>query len=213
MERRKTIPIRVTARETTKEADRPGDPAPVREAVPPVVECPEPAPTGGEQPAEGGLNAPAETTPLAEAPSGPADELEMWRDRALRLEAEMDNFRKRQRRLADDAIAAERARLLQAFLAVADNLGLALSAEQADAASLRRGVELTYQSLLQMLDNEGVTAIPAEGQPFDPAWHEAVGTVSTQHAKAQPDTVVEVVRPGYTLNGQLLRPARVIVAA
>jgi len=212
VERRRTIPIRVTARETTAEAERAGDPAPVRDAIPPVVECPEHSPAGGEQPDEGGVAAPSEAAPQEEALTAPADELEMWRDRALRLEAEMDNFRKRQRRLADDAIAAERARLLQAFLTVADNLGLALAAEAADPASLRRGVEVTYQNLLQLLDAEGVKAIEAVGRQFDPAWHEAVGTVAHQQVGAEPDTVIEVVRPGYLLRDTLLRPARVIVA-
>jgi molecular chaperone GrpE len=137
----------------------------------------------------------------------------MWRDRALRLQAEMENFRKRQQRLADEHIAADHERLLRSFLHVADDLERALNADGVDAESLRRGVDLTYQSLMRIMDQEGVEPIQAEGQPFDPAWHEAVSTIPSQYAGAEPDTVVEVVQAGYRLGDRLLRPARAIVAA
>ena len=138
--------------------------------------------------------------------------VEMWRNRALRLRAEMENFRKRQQRLAEERIAADRERLLRAFLGVADDLERALKTAGTDVESLRRGVDLTYQSLIRLLDQEGAEPIPAEGQPFDPAWHEAVGTVPHQDARAESDTVVGVVQPGYRIGDRLLRSARVIVA-
>ena len=141
----------------------------------------------------------------------------MWRDRALRLQAEIENFRKRQERLAEERIVADRERLLRAFLSVADNLERALSTDGVDAESLRQGVDLTHQAMMRLLDREGVEPIQAAGQPFDPAWHEAVGTVPSQGAaagasEAEPDMVAKVVRPGYRLGDRLLRPARVIVA-
>ena len=139
-------------------------------------------------------------------------EAEEWRERALRLRAEMDNFRKRQRRLAQDEIAGEREQLLRAFLQVVDNLERALSAPADDVESLRRGVELTHRAALQLLEQVGVEPVPAEGQPFDPRWHEAVSTVRSDVAGAEPDTVVQVLQPGYRLGETLLRPARVIVA-
>lgn len=89
--------------------------------------------------------------------------LEMWRDRALRLQAEMENFRKRQKRLADERIAADRERLLRSFLLVADDLGRALAADGMGAESLRRGVDLTYRSLMRLMDQEGVEPIQAMG--------------------------------------------------
>jgi molecular chaperone GrpE len=134
----------------------------------------------------------------------------------------MDNFRKRQRRLADERIAADRERLLRAFLRVGDNLERALSqqteAQQAanadgtDAESLRQGVDLTFRGFMHILDQEGAEPIQAAGQPFDPAWHEAVGSVPGPNVGGKPDTVVEVVQTGYRLGDRLLRPARVIVA-
>ncbi|MCX7855404.1 MAG: nucleotide exchange factor GrpE [Anaerolineae bacterium] len=203
MTTRKKIPIRVVQPEL--EEAPPSPVVPVDEAPPPVAEAPPPAPP----------------TPAAapSAPAGPSEEelalreeLEQWKDRALRLEAEMDNFRKRLQRLAEERIAADRERLLRDFLEVADDLARALSVDGADAESIRQGVELTRRSLMNLMNREGVTPIEADGQPFDPAWHEAVGTVPAHQVGKEPDTVVHVVRAGYRIGDRLLRPARVIVA-
>lgn len=140
------------------------------------------------------------------------EDVEIWRDRALRLQAEIENFRKRQRRLAEDRIEADRGRLLRNFLSVADDLERALRVEDGGREGLREGVEVTRRSLEQLLRQEGVEAIQAKGEAFDPNWHEAVGTVPEERVDAEKDTVVDVTQPGYRLNGRLLRPARVIVA-
>jgi molecular chaperone GrpE len=169
--------------------------------------------------------------------AGGQEDKEYWRERALRLQAEMENYRKRQQRLAQDEIEAERQRLLRAFLRVVDDLERALQSTtsrrldgtghrlgsgtpQAEAVAspangdraLRQGIELTHRAALQFLQNEGVERFAAEGQPFDPNWHEAVATVSRDGGKATPRTVVQVVEPGYRLGDRLLRPARVVVA-
>ncbi len=203
MTTRKRIPIRIIQPEL--EEAPPSPVMPVDEAPPPIAEAPPPTPP----------------TPAAapSAPAGPSkeeqalrEELEEWKDRALRLEAEMDNFRKRLQRLAEERIAADRERLLRDFLEVADDLARALSIDGADVESIRQGVELTHRSLMNLMSREGVSRIEADGQPFDPAWHEAVGTVPAQRVGKEPDTVVHVVRPGYRIGDRLLRPARVIVA-
>jgi molecular chaperone GrpE len=137
---------------------------------------------------------------------------EKWRDRALRLQAEMENYRKRQQRLAEERVAADRERLLRAFLDVADDLERALSADSTDTESLRQGVDLTYHDLMRLMEQEGAEPVPAEGQPFDPTFHEAVGTVPHEEVDAEPDMVAQVVQAGYQLQDRLLRPARVIVA-
>jgi molecular chaperone GrpE len=139
-------------------------------------------------------------------------ELETWRDRALRLQAEMDNFRKRQRRLADERVASDRERLLRRFLDVADDLERALSAEEASLESLKQGLDLTYQTMKRVIQREDVKALDPVGDAFDPLWHEAVATVPHEQAGADPDTVIEVVRAGYRIGDRLLRPARVVVA-
>ncbi len=141
------------------------------------------------------------------------ESLEVWRDRALRLQAERENFRKRQQRLAEERIAEGRERVLRSFLQVADDLERVLNADEVDIKSLRQGMNLTYQTLMRLLAQEGVEPIQAVGQPFDPAWHEAVGTIPYQNAGAEPNTVVELEQEGYRLGSRLLRPARVIVAA
>ena len=138
-------------------------------------------------------------------------DLEMWRDRAWRLQAEMENFRKRQQRLAEERIAEERERLLQAFLAIVDNLERALSADEVDVDSLKQGVSVTYQAAMRLLDQEGVESIAPAGRPFDPAWHEAMGSIPGG-SQVELGTVIEVVQRGYRLGDRLLRPARVIVA-
>jgi molecular chaperone GrpE len=139
-------------------------------------------------------------------------DLDEWRDRALRLQAEMENYRKRQQRLAEARILEERERLLRAFLDVIDNLERALDAGEVDVDSLRQGVGVTYQAAKQLLDREGVESVAAEGRQFDPAWHEAMGSIPVGD-KVEPGTVIEVVQRGYRLGDRLLRPARVIVAA
>jgi molecular chaperone GrpE len=135
-----------------------------------------------------------------------------WRDRALRLQADMDNYRKRQQRMAEDKIDTERQRLLRSFLPVVDDLERALAAPSGDGRGLREGVQLTHRAALQLLQREGVEPIRDQGRPFDPHRHEAVATVDHDRAGVAPDTIAEVLEPGYRQQDQLLRPARVVVA-
>jgi len=207
---RMRVPIRVrqapvAARRFTDRAPEVVDATPTVIERTPVAEAIPPAPPRRLKRAE----------PNREAQKSKAQEqgeLEMWRDRAQRLQAEMENFRKRQQRLADERIAADRERLLRSFLEVSDNLERALSAGETDAASLRQGVDLTHQAMARLLKQEGAELVQAQGQPFDPTWHEAVSTVPCQHTETEPDTVVEVLQAGYRVGDRLLRPARVIVA-
>jgi molecular chaperone GrpE len=140
----------------------------------------------------------------------PADDGPDWQSLALRLQADMNNFRKRQVRRADDAVAAERERLLSLMLSIADNLARALQHDGQEDDSLQQGVELTYRELMRLLEAESITRIEAVGQTFTPELHEAVGTVMSD---AEAGTVIEELESGYKLGEKLLRPARVIVAA
>jgi molecular chaperone GrpE len=143
---------------------------------------------------------------------GVRDEASNWRDQAIRLQADMDNYRKRQRRLARDEVNAERRRLYDSFFLIIDNLERALAASPEGDGSLREGVALTYRTAVQLLSKEGVEPIDTTGHPFDPAWHEAVATQDRGPAGAAPGYVVDVVQTGYRMGDELLRPARVIVA-
>lgn len=135
-----------------------------------------------------------------------------WQERALRLQAEMENYRRRQRRLAEDQVEAERSRLLGAFVRVVDDLERALAAPSRDDGGLREGILLTHRAAMNLLKSEGVERMYPEDEPFDPNWHEAITTVNHRQANAAPGTVVQVVEPGYQKDGRLLRPSKVIVA-
>jgi molecular chaperone GrpE len=150
------------------------------------------------------------SSPASDLAALPVAGVTDWQGLALRLQADMENFRKRQTRRADETIAAERERLLRLVLPVADNLARALSHDGQGDKSLRQGIELTYRELMRLLEAEGVTHIEVVGQPFAPELHEAVATVT---ADAEAGTVVEELERGYILGGRLLRPARVVVAA
>ena len=136
----------------------------------------------------------------------------LWRDRALRLQAEMENYRKRQQRLAETQIEEERRRLFLRFLDVADELERAINVKKADFESMRQGVQITHRTLMQFLKNEKVKPLESLGEPFNPKIHEAVGAAPAPRAEIQPGTVIEVLRPGYMIGERLLRPARVLVS-
>jgi len=211
MGRRTTIPVRVVRPDTYQAGPLDEDAARSQPFHPGWDETP----FADSQPeAEGPLAdgaAPA-AEELATAVRDQSEEVEEWRDRALRLQAEMDNYRKRQQRCAQDQIEAERHRLLGGFLRVVDDLERALAAPVASTAGLREGIELTHRAAMQLLQQEGVERIEAKNRAFDPNWHEAVATVGHNGNQAGTCTVVEVVEPGYRLGERLLRPAKVVVA-
>jgi molecular chaperone GrpE len=129
----------------------------------------------------------------------------------LRALAELDNVRKRAARDVEAANRYGLEKFAAELLPVKDTLELAVhNASRADAAALREGQEATLQLLNRALERLGVTPINPQGQPFDPARHEAMMAQESKEAPA--DSVLQVVQPGYELNGRLLRPARVIVA-
>ena len=131
-------------------------------------------------------------------------------DRYLRLAAEFDNFRKRNERDWQEHRKRAAAEVLRAVLASVDNLDRALQTPVEDAAGLRAGVELIRAQLASTLQGFGIAMIEAKGRPFDPAQHEAVLLVDAPGVDSQ--HVVDVVQNGYTLHGEVLRPARVTVS-
>jgi molecular chaperone GrpE len=133
---------------------------------------------------------------------------ELW-DRYLRAEAEIDNTRKRAQRAREEALVQQRRELLGQVLTVMDNLERALAHADTGPESLKSGLEATYRELGRMLAAQGVERIEALDAPFDPQLHEAAAVVPV--ADAEQERVVAVDRPGYTLDGLLLRPARVVV--
>lgn len=159
---------------------------------------------------------PPTEAPAPEGPPDPAKELEVARDRHLRLAAEFDNFRRRTLRERHELFNYANENLIKELLPTVDNLERALGharlAEGEEGSrALREGVELTFRSLVTALENVGVVRVEAEGREFDPQVHEAVQRVPTD--AAPPGRILEVLQPGYLLKGRLLRPALVSVAS
>jgi molecular chaperone GrpE len=137
------------------------------------------------------------------------EERDVLFDRLARLQAEFDNYRKRAaKENADfrDYAVAEAARQL---LPVIDNLALAIKNASARPEDFRKGVELIHKQLQSALEKMNVQRIPAQGEPFDPRFHEAIEMVETDEV---PDHhVLEELQPGYRIKDRLLRPAMVRV--
>ncbi len=130
-------------------------------------------------------------------------------DRLARAQAEFDNARRRAAKEQQDYRDYATMDALKSLLPVLDSFERALQSKS-DASDFRNGIELIYKQLQDALAKQGVIAIPANGQPFDPRFHEAIEMVETTEA---PDhTVVEELQRGYKYKDRLMRPAMVKVA-
>lgn len=136
---------------------------------------------------------------------------ENW-DRYLRAAAEMENVRKRAARDVENAHKFALERFAKDLLAVCDSLEMALVAEGTPSIeSLQEGNEATLKLLGTVLQRFGVEQVDPQGEPFDPNLHEAMTMQPSDDV--EPGSVITVFQKGYALNGRLLRPARVVVAA
>ena len=154
---------------------------------------------------------------VAQAEGAPAAEeaqrqLEEQRDKYLRLAAEYDNYRKRASRERAEAGTRAQADFVRHFIDALDDLArfAHLDPASVDSATVVQGVEMVEKKFLKALANAGLEVVNPVDQPFDPARHEAV---MTEPALSPEDDhmVARVFQPGYLFNGQLLRPARVVV--
>jgi molecular chaperone GrpE len=133
------------------------------------------------------------------------------RDSYLRAVAELDNFRKRSEREIENARKFAIERFAQELVTVGDALEAGINAGATNPGpALLEGAQATLRELHRAFDKAGIKIIDPQGLPFDPAWHEAM--VAQQSRDVPPNTVLSVVQKGYSLNGRLLRPARVIVS-
>ena len=136
------------------------------------------------------------------------------RDKYLRAIAELDNLRKRMTRELESARKFGAERLVSALLPVRDSLEASLAAAtggKLDSGALLDGDRATLRILSQVLTDAGITEIDPEGEPFDPARHEAISLMPSP--TAEPNSVITVVQKGYLLHDRVVRPARVVVAA
>ena len=132
----------------------------------------------------------------------------------LRSVAELENYRKRTEREIDNARKFAVERFAQELVTVGDALEAGIAAGAAagagSAGPVLEGAQATLRQLQKAFDKAGIKIIDPAGQPFDPAWHEAMVAQVSQDKPA--NTVLTVIQKGYSLNGRLLRPARVIVS-
>jgi molecular chaperone GrpE len=163
---------------------------------------PEPA----ADPAVNVTDAPDEESDLERAHREAAEYL----DHLRRLQAEFDNYRKRTLKQQTHAVELAAQPVVSRLLEVLDDFDLALMAaeRQPDFETFRKGVELVYAKLRDALRAEGLERMEAEGKPFDPEQHEALMQTGEGEGEL---TVADVLRPGYTLKGRVLRPAGVRV--
>ena len=142
--------------------------------------------------------------------AGAQREAAEYLDHLRRLQAEFDNFRKRSLKQQTHAVELAAQPIVARLLEVVDDFELALMAaeQQPDFERFRKGVELVYAKLADVLRAEGLQQIEAQGAPFDPELHEAL----MQTGEGDGELVVaDVLRQGYTLKGRVLRPAGVRV--
>lgn len=136
---------------------------------------------------------------------------EHW-NQILRLQAELENGRRRAERDVENAHKYALERFAQDLLPVKDSLELALAAIGSDSAldQLREGTQLTLKMLTQAMEKYGIKEVNPVGQPFNPELHQAMSM--QESAEQAPNTVLTVMQKGYTLNERLIRPALVVVA-
>ena len=177
----------------------------------------EPGGSPSSEPAQAPDVSAAEPAGAADA-AGTADavgtqrELEQQRERYLRLAAEYDNFRKRSQRERQEAQARGQADLVKSLIEALDDLARFAHVDPAatDAATVVEGAAMVEKKLFKALTGAGLVVVNPIDQTFDPSLHEAVSTEPA--ASPEDDHVVSrVYQSGYVFNGQLLRPARVVV--
>ncbi len=177
----------------------------------------QPAPAAAGEAGEAGEAEPAaaETDPeqlaaLLEDARNRADE--HW-NQCLRLQAELDNLRKRSERDIENAHKYALDQFALELLPVRDSLEMGLAAATAaevDPNKLKEGTELTLRMLTKAMEKFNIREIDPVGEPFDPAFHEAMSM--QESAEVAPNTVLSVIQKGYLLNDRLIRPAMVIVS-
>ena len=146
-----------------------------------------------------------------DAMAGLQADLDRFRDLALRSQADFDNYKKRAAREKEDAVKYANSSLLQRLVSILDNfeLGLAAAKTESEHSPIYSGMVLVQKQLNDLLEENGLQAIEAEGKKFDPNLHEAI---AHEPSETPEETVIRQARRGYRFKDRLLRPARVVVS-
>ena len=138
------------------------------------------------------------------------EELLKQKDTFLREKAELENFKKRLTKEKEDFVQFANERLLKELVQIEDNLERAMGAPNATLESLKEGVGMIQKQFATFLKNQKVEAIEALEKPFDPNLHEVLNQQeSDEHEE---NTVIQEYSKGYTLNGRILRSAKVVIS-
>jgi molecular chaperone GrpE len=200
--------------------------APTGPAGTPAGQSPVPSPESPEEVPDAGKG--QQPDPERAAVEHDLDELldearkerDQYLELAQRTKADFENYRRRASRKAEEAERRAKSGLARELVPVLDNLERALhaagidpdaaEAAEGDGGGLSHGVLLVYRDLRAAIEGAGVETYDPSGERFDPAWHEALSTRAAE--ETEPGIVLETVEKGYRLDGQVLRPARVIVS-
>lgn len=137
-------------------------------------------------------------------------EVELWKDKATRIFADFDNYKKRMDREQASWMQTAQLSILKDLLTVVDNFDRALAAKTDENKDLYTGIEMIYKSVMQLLSKYGVSEF-ANYEQFDPELHEALMNVTS--ADHQSGQIVTVLEKGFMIKDKVLRPAKVTIAA
>ena len=154
------------------------------------------------------MNRLQEQLEAAEAAAG------MARDELLRVQAEMQNLRRRTEQDIEKAHKFGQEKFSTELLAVMDNLERSAAAAEASedeaVQAIKEGVELTLKGFMDCFTRFNIEAVDPLGEPFDPQLHQAMSI--QESPDAEPNSVIAVMQKGYTLHGRVIRPAMVMVS-
>ncbi len=140
------------------------------------------------------------------------EEIERKNEEIIRLNAEMDNIRKRNAREMENLRKYALDKFTKELLPVVDSLEKAMQVDRENTSvdQVLEGTELTQKILDKVLQNHGLEVIDPHGEKFNPDFHDAVSAVPSEDV--EPNTVLDVFQKGYSLNGRVVRPAMVVVS-
>jgi molecular chaperone GrpE len=128
----------------------------------------------------------------------------------LREKADLENFRKRLVKEKADALQFANERLLKELVEIDDNMNRALNTPNTSLESLKEGVKMIQKQFATFLKNQKVEPVEAIGKPFDPSLHEVMTQLESE--EHEENTVIQEYSTGYTLNGRILRSAKVVIS-
>ena len=128
----------------------------------------------------------------------------------LREKADLENFRKRLVKEKADAVQFANERLLKELVEIDDNMNRALNTPNTSLEGLKEGVEMIQKQFATFLKNQKVEPVEAIGKPFDPSLHEVMTQLESE--EHEENTVIQEYSTGYTLNGRILRSAKVVIS-